>query len=101
MFARVTTGQRSPERGDEPRSPSDEVQAALARLAEEPGFKGTMFFLDRQTGKSLTIGLWETEADLRASLPGHQARLALSAANQAAPPVVETYELVGEVRPRQ
>jgi len=106
MYARIATAQIRPERLEAALAardtPDSERDAAMARLASEPGFKGTQSFIDRQTGKVLTIGLWESEATLQASLPGHHARMAL-AVDQGlymAPPVVETYELMREVRPQ-
>jgi len=107
MYARIATAQIRPERleaalaaGDTPNSERD---AAMAQLAREPGFKGTQSFIDRQTGKAMTIGLWESEATLQASLPGHQARLARAVAQglYVAPPVMEIYELTREVRPHE
>jgi heme-degrading monooxygenase HmoA len=100
MFARVTTRQLRPEEIREPSPPSDEMRAALDALAREPGFRGAQTFLNRQTGKAITIGLWETEAAMQAALPGHLARMALGAARTTTPDVIETYELVGETRPQ-
>ena len=102
MYARVTTAQLPPERLDmsAPVMP-DDVRQALAR---EPGFKGTFFLLDRQSGKVMTIGLWESEAAVQASAAGHQERLAASRialGMEAGPePVVEVFEVVDEIKPQ-
>ena len=101
MYARVTIGQLPPERiGEIARAMPDEARQALA---QEPGFKGSMFLVDRQSGKVMTIGLWESESAVQASLARHQARLeaarsALGAAGSE--PVIEVFEIVDEVRPQ-
>ena len=101
MYARITTGHVSPERlGEVAGAIPDDVRQALAR---EPGFKGSMLLVDRQSGKVMTIGLWESEAAVQASLAAHQARLeaarsALGAAGSE--PVIEVYEIVDEVQPQ-
>ena len=102
MYARVTTGQLPPDRiGEIARAMPDEARQALAR---EPGFKGSMFLVDRQSGKVMTIGLWESEAAVQASLAAHQARLeaarnTLGAAGSE--PVIEVFEIVDEVQPQR
>ena len=103
MYARVTTGQLPPDRiGEIARAMPDEARQALAR---EPGFKGSMFLVDRQSGKVMTIGLWESDAAVQASAAGHQARLVAvqSALGMEAGPeaVVEVYEVVDEIQPQQ
>ena len=99
MYARVTTVQLPPDRTDTSRpAMPDDVRQALAR---EPGFLGTFFLLDRQSGKAMTIGLWESEAAVQASAAGHQARLEASRSSlgeDAPEPVVEVYEVVDEVK---
>ena len=60
MYARVTTGHIPPDRTDEAiRFLQDDVRQKLVR---DPGFKGSMFLIDRQSGKAMTIGLRESEA---------------------------------------
>ena len=101
MYARVTTGQIPPDQiGDEVRRVPDDVRQSLAR---EPGFKGSMLLVDRQSGKVMTIGLWESEAALQASLAAHQARLEAARSTLGAAgsePVIEVFEIVDEVRPQ-
>ena len=101
MYARITTGQVPPERiGEVAGAIPDDVRQSLAR---EPGFKGSMTLVDRQSGTVMTIGLWESEAAVQASLAAHQARLeaarsALGAAGSE--PVIEVFEVVDEVHPQ-
>lgn len=42
----------------------------LPHLSDQPGFCGALWLLEGDTGKSLTILLWETEAALHASERG-------------------------------
>jgi heme-degrading monooxygenase HmoA len=98
MYARVTTVQLTPDQIDRSRpAMPDDVRQALAR---EPGFLGTMFLLDRQSGKAMTIGLWESEEAVQASAAGHQARLAASRSAMGVESGVEVFEVVDEVRPQ-
>ena len=98
MYARVTTMQ----------IPLDQLEATRQRLqrldnsalAREHGFKGTTALLDPQTGAVLTIGLWETEADLQASLLGHQARMARGEQQGVTTLGMTVYEVVGRVDPQ-
>lgn len=59
------------------------------------GFKGALLLTDPTTGKALSIGLWETEADMTAGeASGYfQEQLAKLGAVLAAPPVREHYEV--------
>ena len=54
-----------------------------------------MLLTDRSTGKGVTVGLWETEADLKANeASGYlQEQTAKFAGVFAAPPVREEYEV--------
>ncbi len=101
MYARVTTGQLPPDRmGEIARAMPDEARQALAR---EPGFKGSMLLVDRQSGKVMTIGLWESEAAVQGSLVAHQARLEAARSTLGAAgsePVIEVFEVVDEVQPQ-
>ncbi len=102
MYARVTSIQLTPDQIDTSRpAMPDEMRQALAR---EPGFLGSMTLLDRQSGKAMTIGLWESEDAVQASAAGHQERTAMArrALGQDAPePVIEVYEVVDEVKPQR
>ena len=102
MYARVTSIQLTPDQIDTSRpAMPDEMRQALAR---EPGFLGSMTLLDRQSGKAMTIGLWESEDAVQASMAGHQARTAAARSAlglEAGPePVVEVYEVVDEIKPQ-
>ncbi len=65
MFARVSTFQGSPERLDETtRYGIEQTLPALRRLA---GFQGVLSLIDRATGKSIAITLWQDDDAMRAS----------------------------------
>jgi heme-degrading monooxygenase HmoA len=65
MFARVSTFQGPPDQTAEGIRVAREQILPAARLMD--GFKGIYLLYDRESGKSLSITLWETEADMRAS----------------------------------
>ena len=62
---------------------------------EQKGHKGHYLLSDRKSGKSISISLWETEADMTATkTSGHyQQQLAKFKDIFAAPPVREDYEV--------
>ena len=65
MFARVSTFQGPPDQTAEGIRVAREQILPAARLMD--GFKGIYLLYDRESGKSLSVTLWETEADMRAS----------------------------------
>jgi heme-degrading monooxygenase HmoA len=65
MFARVSTFQGPPDQTAEGIRVAREQILPAARLMD--GFKGIYLLYDRESGKSLSLTLWETEADMRAS----------------------------------
>ena len=74
-------------------------ESILPELRQLPGFKGRLVLGDRSTGKVITLTLFESEADARASGEGSafsQATLAKFAPFYAAPPVIEIYEVVDQ-----
>jgi heme-degrading monooxygenase HmoA len=77
--------------------------AGLVKFSEErfpaaqeaPGFKGFYLLADRQTGKLVSISLWESDDDLRRfEAQGAQMRKEASSEVGIAPTPVETYEVV-------
>jgi hypothetical protein len=98
MYARVTTTQFSPYRLDEAIHTARERTVPAAQ--QQGGFKGYLMFVDRSTGKGITITLWEEESDREVTGPksayyreaiGHMVPL-LEAA-----PTVEDFEIVVDV----
>lgn len=65
MFARVSTFQGPPDQTAEGIRVAREQILPAARLMD--GFKGIYLLYDRESGKSLSLTLWETETDMRAS----------------------------------
>ncbi len=65
MFARVSTFQGPPDQTAEGIRLAREQILPAARLMD--GFKGIYLLFDRESGKSLSVTLWETEADMQAS----------------------------------
>ena len=63
MYARVSTLEGSPEQIDEGvRYLREEI---LPTGKDDPGFKGLIALGDRQSGKTLSITLWESEEAMR------------------------------------
>ena len=65
MFARVSTFQGSPDQTAEGIRVAREQILPVARLHD--GFKGIYILFDRESGRSLSVTLWEGEEDMRAS----------------------------------
>jgi heme-degrading monooxygenase HmoA len=93
MLARVITSEGKPE----------QLEAVLRYFRENVGpaarkmmgFKGAYFLVDRKSGKTLGMALWDTDEHLQASAQ-MTARLGVGMAQAAAvtkPPTVEVYEV--------
>jgi heme-degrading monooxygenase HmoA len=65
LFARVSTFQGPPDQTSEGIRVAREHILPAARLQD--GFVGIYLLYDRESGRSLAITLWKTEADMRAS----------------------------------
>jgi heme-degrading monooxygenase HmoA len=62
MYARVVSFQAQPDKFDVMLSIfSDSIYPAAQ---QQEGFAGTLLLSDRDTGRGMTITLWDTEADL-------------------------------------
>jgi heme-degrading monooxygenase HmoA len=65
MFARVSTFQGSADQTAEGIRVAREQILPVARLQD--GFKGIFILFDRESGRSLSVTLWESEEDMHAS----------------------------------
>ena len=65
MFARVSTFQGPPDQTAEGIRVAREQILPAARLQD--GFKGIYLLFDRESGRSLSITLWESKEDMEAS----------------------------------
>ena len=65
MFARVSTFQGQPDQTAEGIKVAREQILPAARLQD--GFRGIYLLFDRESGRLLSITLWETEEDMKAS----------------------------------
>jgi heme-degrading monooxygenase HmoA len=65
MFARVSTYQGPPEQLDQGINHARE--RILPAVRNLPGFSGVLFLADHQSGKALSITLWESEKAMRDS----------------------------------
>ena len=93
MFARVLTAQTKPGMMDELiRCFRDSV---IPEVRHEVGFKGLLLLNERATGKGISITLWETPVDLKASeTSGYlQKQLDKVVPLLSEPPVIGVYEV--------
>lgn len=71
------------------------AEEQLPAAREAPGFKGLYLLADRQTGKVVTISLWDSAGDLRQNQArGAQVREKASSELGIAPTPVDIYEVV-------
>ena len=93
MFARVSTFQGPPDRTAEGIRVAREQILPAARLQD--GFLGIFLLFDRESGRSLSVTLWESEEEMKASEDA--ARRARTESAEAAGEIivgVERYEVV-------
>ena len=93
MFARVTFSQVDPSQAEEVEAIMQET--VLPMMRQQKGFKNYISFVDRASGKAITVTLWETEVDRQASDQASEYYdEAISRVKPffKAPPVVENYE---------
>jgi heme-degrading monooxygenase HmoA len=94
MFARIGTFSGPPERLDDDVT-RQALEQMLRILQSIPGFAGLHVFADRQTGKTISFSLWETEAaahaweQMRGPIVAEQVRPTGRSEQESA-----TYELV-------
>jgi len=89
MYARVSTFIGKPENIDQAVSHLEK-----AFTTKEKGWKGGYALVDRQTGKMLTMTLWETREDMEATVSlANQIRGQAASLAKASPPTVEVYEV--------
>ncbi len=69
--------------------------SVIPAAKQQQGFKGTFLLTDPNTGKGVSISLWETEADMRAGETSgyYQEQIAKFAQIFAGPPTREGYEV--------
>ncbi len=97
MHARVITSQFQPGKAE------DAVNLWRDKIApslkQRKGFRGAYLMGDRNTGRGVTVTLWETEADATAQDTSgeYQQAVALFAQLFAAPPTREQYEVLLQV----
>jgi heme-degrading monooxygenase HmoA len=88
MFARVSRYRGDPGQIDEGLNYARE--SILPRVQQVDGFEGVYYFVDRESGKALTVTLWESEEAMRAS--EEEANRLRSESAEAATATVEDVE---------
>jgi heme-degrading monooxygenase HmoA len=94
MFARLLRIKTNIERIDEAAKLFEE--SVIPSCKNQKGYKGAYFLIDRKTGVSIAITLWENEADMLATESSHffQEQLVKFITFFKAPPIREAYEVV-------
>jgi heme-degrading monooxygenase HmoA len=90
MFARVITAQAGPQGFD---SVIGLARDQLPGAGLQPGFKGFYLLTNAETGKLVTISLWETREQMEA-VEGGGIRDEGIEATGLTPPQLETYEVM-------
>ena len=92
MHARVITIQLQPEMIDEA---IRIYQDAMPEVKQQQGVRELLLFVDRKTGKCISVALWDTEAVVQGTQTSGQFQRFLARGDDvmAEPPVVEYYEL--------
>jgi heme-degrading monooxygenase HmoA len=92
MFARVITAQAGTQGFD---SLIRVVREQLPGASQQPGFKGFYLLTDAESGKIITISLWETHAHMEAVGAGRPTGIQDQAipATGLTQPHLETYEV--------
>ncbi len=93
MHVRVAIGQTQPGKADQAIAIYRDSIAPAAR--QQNGCKGVFFLADRNTGKVMSLTLWESEADMTAGEASgyYREQVAKIAPALAAPPTTEHYEV--------
>ncbi|MEX1135195.1 MAG: hypothetical protein WED83_10165 [Acidimicrobiia bacterium] len=91
MFARVSTFQGTAEGVAQSLTRTTDVLERAKALA---GFKGMYYLVDRESGKGMSVTLWESESDLQASVDAaNQIRSEEAAADGSEILAVEHFEV--------
>jgi hypothetical protein len=95
MYARVVSGPIAPDKIDEAIHLWRTAVVPSAR--QQTGFKGARLLVDRTAGKVLSMGLWETEPNVRGSAEWNREQIAKFVGLLSAPPTLEEgYEVAAE-----
>jgi heme-degrading monooxygenase HmoA len=94
MFARLTTAQIQVDRID--RFIKIYEESVVPAAKSQKGFKSICLFMDRKTGKGLSIAFWESEEDAIANEKNryYQEQVAKFITFYTKPPTREGYEVV-------
>ena len=93
MDARVTTVQMKP--GNTQEAIKIYRESVVPAAKAQKGFKGVLLLTDSNTGKGISITLWEKEADMKAGETSgyYQEQIGKFAKVFGAPPVREVYQV--------
>ena len=95
MFARINSAQMA---NDKLAGLVKYSEEQLPAAREAPGFKGFYLLADRQSGKVVSISLWDSDDDLRQfEGRGTQLRKGASSELGIAPTPIDVYEVVLQV----
>ena len=92
MLARITHLQFHPDKAEQ----GVEIvrQSIVPTIKEQRGFKGILLLRDRETGGATVVTLWESEADMEATVTGnYPVQIAKVREFLIGPPTRSTYEV--------
>jgi hypothetical protein len=69
----------------------------LSSVQQQAGFRNVRLFVDRESGKIGSMGLWETRADFEATVAWNEREVAKFTSLFDEPPTVEGFDLVVKV----
>ncbi len=95
VFARITWIDGSAE---DWQASNDARESIYQELKSQPGWVATAMLADRQTGRGVSVGYWDSEQALRDSESGHAARMQRGQAGGARVRDTERYEIVLQER---
>ncbi len=94
MYARVTTSRVDPSKAEEVEGIMQDI--VLPMLRQQRGFMNYIAFVDRVSGKAITVTVWETEEDRQTSDQSsefYKEAIAKVTPFFKAQPIVEDYEV--------
>jgi len=97
MHARVVTTKGQPDKMEEGIKIYNDSVVPAAK--GQKGFKGLLLLTDKESGKSITITIWESEADMKAGEASGYFREQIGKFMQilTEPPIMEHYEVSAKV----
>jgi len=95
MYARIVSGSIAPAKLDKAIGLWQETVAPS--VEQQKGFISARLLVQRKSGRVVSIGLWDSEADLENTVEWNKEQITRFASFFTVKPTVEHYEVVAEV----